>query len=83
MGKALTSTLCAALGLGAAVVFSGDALAQQPRVLKMQSTWPASLTLHEQFLYWAERVDKLSGGTLKIDAMPAGPAARSAWTTWT
>ena len=72
MGKALTSTLCAALGIGAALVFTGDALAQQARVLKMQSTWPASLTLHEQFIYWAERVEKLSGGTLKIDAMPAG-----------
>lgn len=44
----------------------------QTKVLKMQSTWPASLTLHENFLYWAERVNKLSGGTLKIEAMPAG-----------
>ena len=38
----------------------------------MQATWPASLTLYENFTYFAERVDKLSGGTLKIDAMPAG-----------
>ena len=45
---------------------------QQTKVLKMQSTWPASLTLHENFLYWADRVNKLSGGTLKIEAMPAG-----------
>ena len=38
----------------------------------MQATWPASLTLYENFQMWAERVDKLSGGTLKIEAMPAG-----------
>jgi len=38
----------------------------------MQATWPASLTLYENFTYFAERVGKLSNGTLKIDAMPAG-----------
>ncbi|MBL8376334.1 MAG: TRAP transporter substrate-binding protein [Burkholderiales bacterium] len=42
------------------------------KVLKMQSTWPASLTLHENFIYFAERVGKLSGGSLKIETMPAG-----------
>jgi TRAP-type mannitol/chloroaromatic compound transport system substrate-binding protein len=40
--------------------------------LKMQASWPASLTLYENFTYWADRVSKLSGGTLKIDTMPAG-----------
>ncbi len=40
--------------------------------LKMQATWPASLTLYENFTYWAERVSKLSGGTMKIETMPAG-----------
>jgi TRAP-type mannitol/chloroaromatic compound transport system substrate-binding protein len=54
------------------LALSGGVPAQQISVLKMQSTWPASLTLHEQFLYWAERVEKLSGGSLKIEAMPAG-----------
>ena len=38
----------------------------------MQATWPASLTLYENFTYLADRVDKLSGGSLKIEAMPAG-----------
>jgi TRAP-type mannitol/chloroaromatic compound transport system substrate-binding protein len=71
MAKAFAA-LCAGLGLTAALALSGAAVAQQPRVLKMQSVWPASLTLHEQFIYWAERVDKLSGGTLKVDVMPAG-----------
>src|SRR5262245_36115013 len=44
----------------------------QPVTLKMQATWPASLTLYENFTYFVERVGKVSGGTIKIDAMPAG-----------
>ena len=40
--------------------------------LKMQATWPASLTLYEQFQFFVERVGKLSNGTLKIEAMPVG-----------
>jgi len=60
-----------ALAVGA---FAGNAQAQQQQnvALKMQSTWPASLTLHENFLYWVERMGKLSNGTFKVDAMPAG-----------
>jgi TRAP-type mannitol/chloroaromatic compound transport system substrate-binding protein len=72
MKGASMSAVCAVLGLGSALSLAQPAAAQQPRVLKMQSTWPASLTLHDQFVYWAERVEKLSGGTLKIEAMPAG-----------
>ncbi len=40
--------------------------------LKMQSTWPASLTLQDNFRFFAERVDKLTSGQLKIEAMAAG-----------
>ena len=40
--------------------------------LKMQSTWPASLTLQDNFKYFAERVDKLTRGEVKIEAMAAG-----------
>ena len=60
----ITALVCAA-------AFSTAALAQTV-TLKMQATWPASLTLYENFTYFAERVGKLSNGTLKIDAMPAG-----------
>ena len=48
------------------------ATAQAPVVLKMQASWPASLTLFDHFKFVAERVDKLSGGTLKIETFPAG-----------
>jgi TRAP-type mannitol/chloroaromatic compound transport system substrate-binding protein len=60
-----------AVALAAAAAFSAGAQAQQV-TLKMQATWPSSLTLYENFTYFAERVGKLSGGALKIETMPAG-----------
>src|SRR4029453_8131497 len=60
------------LAFAAAAVLCGSAQAQQTVTLKMQATWPASLTLYENFTYFVERVGKLSAGSLKIDAMPAG-----------
>ena len=42
------------------------------RVLKMQSSWPASSTLQENFKLFADRMDKMSGGQIKIDAQAAG-----------
>ena len=65
---ALTA-IAAALGFAA-----GAGAQQQPqaRTLKMQSTWPASSTLQENFKFFAERVDKLTSGQLKVEAMAAG-----------
>ena len=60
------------LALACAATFAAGAQAQQSTTLKMQATWPASLTLYENFTYFAERIQKVSGGQLKIDAMPAG-----------
>jgi TRAP-type mannitol/chloroaromatic compound transport system substrate-binding protein len=54
-----------------ALGFAGAAVAQQ-KALKMQSTWPASLTLQDNFRFFAERVDKLTGGSLKIEVHAAG-----------
>jgi TRAP-type mannitol/chloroaromatic compound transport system substrate-binding protein len=48
------------------------ATAQAPTVLKIQASWPSSLTIFDHLKFVAERVDKLSGGTLKIEALPAG-----------
>jgi len=42
------------------------------KALKMQSTWPASLTLQDNFKMFAERLDKLTSGQIKIEAMAAG-----------
>ena len=59
-----------AVALAAAAAFSAGAQAQTN--LKMQATWPASLTLYENFLHFTDRINKMSGGSLKIEAMPAG-----------
>jgi TRAP-type mannitol/chloroaromatic compound transport system substrate-binding protein len=69
MKRAFSLTTFAA---AAALAFS--ALAQQPAAknLKFQSTWPASLTLQEIFRYFTERVDKLTSGQVKIEALAAG-----------
>jgi TRAP-type mannitol/chloroaromatic compound transport system substrate-binding protein len=73
MGQPLHQwAMAGAMAIGMALAPTLAEAQQQTRVLKMQSTWPASLTLHEQFIYWAERVEKLSAGSLKIEAMPAG-----------
>src|ERR1051326_2734599 len=58
--------------LAAAAALSTTAQAQQTVTLKMQATWPSSLTLYDNFPFFADRVSKISGGSLKIDAMPAG-----------
>ena len=71
MRRVLKSASVVAVSLGLAVATAGGAQAQQ-KVLKMQATWPASLTLYENFTHFIERVDKLSAGTLKIEGMPAG-----------
>ena len=67
-GVVLALTMVAA----AAFAFTAPALAQQSRTLKMQSTWGAGWTLQDNFRFFAERVDKLTGGALKIDALAAG-----------
>jgi len=58
--------------LAAVLGFMAPAAAQQVKNLKFQSTWPASLTLQDNFRYFTERVDKLTGGSLKIEALAAG-----------
>ena len=68
----IARSAAAAIALAAAFAVPGSSLAQQPRSLKMQSTWPASLTLQDNFRLFAERVEKLTGGAIKIEVMPAG-----------
>jgi TRAP-type mannitol/chloroaromatic compound transport system substrate-binding protein len=55
------------------LVVTGAAQAQQATTtLKMQASWPTTLTLYDNFKMFAEKVDKMSGGRLKIETMPAG-----------
>jgi len=63
-----------AAALATAIAFAAPAAAQAPAVknFKFQSTWPASLTLQDNFKFFAERVDKLTSGQVKIEALAAG-----------
>src|SRR5258706_12760120 len=73
MGQFCKGQFCKPLVAAAVLAAAcGTAQSQQTVNLKMQATWPASLTLYENFTYFVERVGKISAGTLKIDAMPAG-----------
>jgi TRAP-type mannitol/chloroaromatic compound transport system substrate-binding protein len=75
MTQPVLKPLVASLAAAALVAgLAGPAAAQAPAVrnLKMQSTWPASLTLQDNFRFFGERVDKLTSGQLKIETMAAG-----------
>jgi len=48
------------------------ATAQSPVTLKMEAAWPAGFTLYDNFTMFADRVNKLSAGRLKIETLPAG-----------
>lgn len=47
-------------------------LAQAPIVVKMQTSWGASNIWDEFAKDYAQRVDEMSGGRLKVDVLPAG-----------
>jgi TRAP-type mannitol/chloroaromatic compound transport system substrate-binding protein len=71
MGKR-TIAVAIAFAFAAGISLSSHAQTPAPRTLKMQSTWPASITLQEHFKMFAERLEKLTSGSLKIEAMAAG-----------
>jgi TRAP-type mannitol/chloroaromatic compound transport system substrate-binding protein len=64
---ALAGGVTAGAGLYAPAV-----LAQAPLVMKMQTSWPASDVWMDMARQYTERVEKMSGGRLKIDLLPAG-----------
>jgi TRAP-type mannitol/chloroaromatic compound transport system substrate-binding protein len=70
MKPSLAKTFTAAAAVAAVLSFSAQA--QAPKAIKMQSTWPASNTLQEHFKIFSERVDKLTQGGIKIEALAAG-----------
>jgi TRAP-type mannitol/chloroaromatic compound transport system substrate-binding protein len=65
-------TAAAAAALAGALAWSGAPALAQTKTLKMQSTWGAGWTLQDNFRFFAERVDKLTGGSLKIEVLAGG-----------
>jgi TRAP-type mannitol/chloroaromatic compound transport system substrate-binding protein len=66
----LLFVVIAAAGLAAAA--PGPARAQAKMVLKGQSSHPAASNFHLIFKLWAEEVEKMAGGRLKIETLPGG-----------
>ena len=69
-----TSTLVVAAVFGLVAAFTQPVQAQAPKplLLKGQSTHPASSNFHLIFKLWAETVDNMSAGRLKVDTQPGG-----------
>jgi TRAP-type mannitol/chloroaromatic compound transport system substrate-binding protein len=51
--------------------------AQDATTIKMQSSWTASDIFQEMAQQYADRVDAMSGGRLKIDLLPAGAVVQA------
>src|SRR5919108_6001570 len=56
-----------ALALGLAT----QAIAQA-KTLKMQASWPSTVTAWDNFRFLAERLDKTTAGAIKIETLTAG-----------
>jgi TRAP-type mannitol/chloroaromatic compound transport system substrate-binding protein len=54
-----------------AMAAAADAL-PQGRTLKMQASWPSTVTAWDNFRFLAERLDKTTAGAIKIDTLTAG-----------
>src|SRR5574339_235805 len=62
-----------AVAVSAAFVsFGAQAQAPATKSIKVQSSWPASLTIQDHLRIISERMEKASGGTVKVEAMAAG-----------
>src|SRR5436190_18448055 len=61
-----SAAIIAAFSVGA------GAQAPAPKTLKIQSSWPASLTIQDHFRIIASNIEKVTGGSIKIEAMEAG-----------
>jgi TRAP-type mannitol/chloroaromatic compound transport system substrate-binding protein len=72
--KFLKTGLAAAAGaIAAPAVIASPA----PIVIKMQTSWPASDIWMDFAREYVERVERMSGGRLKIDLLPAGAVVKA------
>jgi TRAP-type mannitol/chloroaromatic compound transport system substrate-binding protein len=66
----------AAAATVAAVAAPSVVRAQETIVWKFQSTWPAKDIFHENAQDYANRVNEMSAGRLKLDLLPANAVAK-------
>jgi TRAP-type mannitol/chloroaromatic compound transport system substrate-binding protein len=76
--KFLKSGLGAAAGVAAGAIGAPAVVtAAAPKVLKMQTSWPSSDIWMDFARQYVDRVEKMSGGRLKIDLLPAGAVVKA------
>ncbi len=66
-----------AAGAAAGAIAMPHVARAQPKVLKMQGSWGAASIFSEMTKQYTERVDKMSGGSLKIDYLPSGAVVQA------
>lgn len=76
--KFLKRTAVATAGVAAGSLAAPSVVtAQAPIVLKMQTSWGSSDIFQEMAKQYTDRVEKMSGGKLKIDLLPAGAVVKA------
>jgi len=76
--KFLKTGLAAAAGVAAGTIGAPAIVrAATPKVVKMQTSWPASDIWMDFARQYVERVEQMSGGRLKIDLLPAGAVVQA------
>ena len=66
-----------AAGASAGALAAPAVLAQSPITLKMQGSWGAASIFSEMAKQYADRVEAMSGGQLKVDYLPAGAVVKA------
>ncbi|MEN8198150.1 MAG: twin-arginine translocation signal domain-containing protein, partial [Pseudomonadota bacterium] len=67
----------AAAATGAAVIAAPQISRAQTKTLKMQSSWGSKAIFQDFFRQYAERVEKMTGGRLKVDVLPSGAVVKA------
>jgi len=76
--KFLKGGLAAAAGVAAGTIGAPAVVtAAAPKIVKMQTSWPSSDIWMDFARQYVERVEKMSGGRLKIDLLPAGAVVKA------
>jgi TRAP-type mannitol/chloroaromatic compound transport system substrate-binding protein len=76
--KFLKGGLAAAAGVAAGTIGAPAVVtAAAPKVVKMQTSWPSADIWMDFARQYTDRVEKMSGGRLKIDLLPAGAVVKA------
>jgi len=66
------------LAVAAAGAIGAPAIAKAaPKVIKMQTSWPSSDIWMDFAREYTDRIEKMSGGRLKVDLLPAGAVVKA------